>query len=127
MYDICIIGAGIAGSSLATVLGRSGFRVALIDRSWEQSYGILGELLQPGGVPKLQELGLEGALDGIDAQPINGYALSLDNEWLHLGYPPKPGKSINGYGFRYGRFIQNLQEINQSIENVVALKVMYLL
>lgn len=31
-FDIVIVGAGMVGAALATGLGRSGFRVALVDR-----------------------------------------------------------------------------------------------
>jgi squalene monooxygenase len=84
MYDISIVGAGIAGASLAAILGKKGFNIALIDRKWDEPDEIIGELLQPGGVKKLEEMGLEQALQGIDAQPINGYAMQLEQEKFRL-------------------------------------------
>jgi len=112
MYDICIVGAGIAGASLATVLGRKGFRIALIDRKWDEPDEIIGELLQPGGVKKLEEMGLYNALQDIDAQPIIGYAMQLEKEWITLSYNEENNSYQNtGFGFRYGRFIQSLRKL----------------
>jgi squalene monooxygenase len=112
MYDISIVGAGIAGASLAAILGKKGFNIALIDRKWDEPDEIIGELLQPGGVKKLEEMGLEQALQGIDAQPINGYAMQLEKEWINLSYYEKDNPIQNsGYGFRYGKFVQSLRKL----------------
>jgi squalene monooxygenase len=112
MYDVCIVGAGIAGSSLAAVIGRKGFHIALIDRRWNEPNEIIGELLQPGGVEKLKEMGLEEALEGIDAQPIRGYAMRLQDNWLTIDYKQEEGfLPLSGFGFRYGRFVQNLRQL----------------
>lgn len=119
MYDICIVGAGIAGASLAAVLGRKGFNIALIDRKWDEPDEIIGELLQPGGVKELLEMGLEQTLEGIDAQPINGYAMQLEGEWINLSYNKENNPSQNtGFGFRYGRFVQNLRKLCLEQESI---------
>lgn len=119
MHDICIVGAGIAGASLAAVLGNKGFKVALVDRNWNEPDEIIGELLQPGGVQKLKELGLEAVLENIDAQAIDGYAMYLEQEWLTLSYnDDEQTNKEEGYGFRYGRFVQNLRAICQQQQSV---------
>lgn len=56
-----IIGSGILGSAMATVLARDGRRVTVIERDMKEPDRIVGELLQPGGFRALQQLGLEGA------------------------------------------------------------------
>jgi len=123
MYDICIVGAGIAGASLAAVLGKKGFNIALIDRKWSEPDEIIGELLQPGGVGKLKEMGLEEALSGIDAQPIQGYAMNLKNDWLTLSYNRENESTQNtGFGFRYGRFVQNLRKLCRSNKSINFIK-----
>ncbi|HXH18874.1 MAG TPA: FAD-dependent oxidoreductase, partial [Chitinophagales bacterium] len=78
-YDVCIAGAGVAGSALAWYLGRRGVSVAVVERDFSEPEKIIGELLQPGGVMKLAELGYRDVLDGLDAQLIEGYALFLGN------------------------------------------------
>ena len=119
MYDICIVGAGIAGASLAAVLGKKGFNIALIERNWDEPDEIIGELLQPGGVKELKEMGLEQALQGIDAQSIIGYAMQLEEKWINLAYTDEDNPSqITGYGFRYGRFVQSLRKACQEQGNI---------
>ena len=56
-YDVILVGAGIAGSALATSLARAGRRVLVLERDMSEPDRILGELLQPGGVRALPLLG----------------------------------------------------------------------
>jgi squalene monooxygenase len=58
--DGIIVGAGIAGCALAIALGNQGRRVVLLERSLREPDRIVGELLQPGGVRALQDLGIAG-------------------------------------------------------------------
>lgn len=59
-FDIAIIGAGIIGTALAHTLGNQGRRVLLLERDLSEPDRIVGELLQPGGVRMLEQLGLAG-------------------------------------------------------------------
>lgn len=61
MQHIIIIGAGVAGASLAHSLAPK-FKVSLIERDYSEPDRIVGELLQPGGINALAELGLSGML-----------------------------------------------------------------
>lgn len=108
-YDVCIIGAGVAGAAIGTYLGRHGKKVAVIEKNMAEMDRILGELLQPGGVQMLQQLGLENTLLDIDAQPVTGYGMFLNGENFQIGYPVKE-KGLTGYGFRNGKFVQNLRK-----------------
>ncbi|KAG8570159.1 hypothetical protein GDO81_011122 [Engystomops pustulosus] len=58
--DVVIVGSGVLGSALATVLSRDGRRVAIIERDLKEPDRIVGELLQPGGYQALKDLGLGG-------------------------------------------------------------------
>jgi len=58
--EIIIVGQGVAGASLAAYLGKQGRRVLAFERSMAQPDRIVGELLQPGGVAVLKQIGLEG-------------------------------------------------------------------
>ena len=118
MYDVCIVGAGIAGASLAAVLGRNGKKVALVDRNWSEAEDIVGELLQPGGVQKLDELGLSDALENLQTQTIEGYAINLDQKWLKLDYPENGDCKSKGYGFRYSNFVSNLRKICKDAQEI---------
>lgn len=50
--------------------GKDGRRVLLLERDLSQPDRIIGELLQPGGYLKLQELGLGECVEGIDAVKV---------------------------------------------------------
>ncbi|KIL56573.1 hypothetical protein M378DRAFT_1034416 [Amanita muscaria Koide BX008] len=49
--------------------------MALLERSLAEPDRIVGELLQPGGVMALRQLGLESCLENIDAIPCQGYCI----------------------------------------------------
>ena len=113
-YDICIIGAGVAGGTLAAYLGRHGLRVAVIEKSLREQDRIVGELLQPGGVMKLREMQLEHLLEDFDAQPVTGYALFLNGQNFRVNYP----EVENGRGFRNGKFVQKIRSELSSLASV---------
>ncbi|KIP07857.1 hypothetical protein PHLGIDRAFT_105116 [Phlebiopsis gigantea 11061_1 CR5-6] len=111
-YDILIVGAGVAGSALAHALstisrpkGKEPLRVCVLERSLAEPDRIVGELLQPGGLAALEELGLEECVEGIDAVPVQGYCVVLDGKPVHIPYPSER----TGRSFHHGRFIQALR------------------
>jgi 2-polyprenyl-6-methoxyphenol hydroxylase-like FAD-dependent oxidoreductase len=57
-YDVIIVGARVAGSSLATLLGRQGKRVLLLDRDHFPSDTLSTHFLHPTGVELLDRLGV---------------------------------------------------------------------
>ncbi len=117
-FDVCIIGAGVAGGVLAAYLGKNGLNVAVIEKSLAEQERIIGELLQPGGVIKLQEMGLEAVLEGFDAQPVEGYGLFMNDGNFKISYPTANGKLLTGRGFRNGKFLQRIREYILNLPNV---------
>ncbi|KAG9310430.1 squalene epoxidase-domain-containing protein [Chiua virens] len=120
-YDILIVGAGVAGSALAHALSTttsklrgSPIRVALLERSLSEPDRIVGELLQPGGVAALEKLGLEGALENIDAIPEHGYCVVHSGRLVHIPYPD----GRQGRSFHHGRFIMRLRDYAQRASTV---------
>src|SRR5262245_9707958 len=57
-FEVVIIGGGIAGNALATVLARAGKAVLVLERSTAYRDRVRGELLQPWGVAEARRLGL---------------------------------------------------------------------
>jgi len=57
-YDAIVVGARVAGSSLAILLGRQGRRVLLVDRDYFPSDTLSTHLLQPPAVEMLDRLGV---------------------------------------------------------------------
>ncbi|MEU6256470.1 FAD-dependent monooxygenase [Streptomyces sp. NPDC047043] len=56
--DVCIVGAGPAGLTLALLLLRSGLTVSVVERSRSHQREFRGEILQPGAMKILDELGV---------------------------------------------------------------------
>ena len=111
-----IIGAGVAGASLAYALGKEGRKVLLLERDLSEPVRIVGELLQPGGYLKLKQLGLEWCVDGIDAQKVYGYAMYKDEGEALVGYPLEGrGEDVAGRSFHNGRFVMRLREAAMSV------------
>lgn len=58
--DVCVVGGGPAGMALA-LLPTSGVQVTVVERSSSLKRVYRGEVLRPGGISALDQL---GALDG---------------------------------------------------------------
>lgn len=116
-YDVCIVGAGVAGATMAATLGKAGKKVVIIERNLSERDVIVGELLQPGGVQYLHEMGLEFFLDNMDAQPVKGYNIMFSNKELQIQYPHSNNEPP-GFGFRNGKFVQNMRTYIQSLDNI---------
>jgi 2-polyprenyl-6-methoxyphenol hydroxylase-like FAD-dependent oxidoreductase len=56
--DVVIVGAGIAGGALGTVLSRAGFAVVLLERENNYADRVRGEFMAPWGVTELAKLDL---------------------------------------------------------------------
>lgn len=127
-FDVIVVGCGVAGGALTNVLARDGRRVLCIERHlysptspshFAAPARIVGELLQPGGYAALCALGLSDALDGIDAQQIEGYAIFLDGRPERLPYNEEQGDAnVLGRSFHNGRFLKRLREIASENHNV---------
>ncbi|KAF9072799.1 squalene epoxidase [Rhodocollybia butyracea] len=117
-YDVIVIGAGIAGCSFAHALAstprKQPLRIALLERSLEEPDRIVGELLQPGGVMALRQLGLEDCLQNIDSIPVHGYCVAEKENVVHIPYP----KIYQGRSFHHGRFIMNLRSAAKKAKGV---------
>eukprot|EP00842_Homolaphlyctis_polyrhiza_P005808 jgi/Hompol1/6228/HPOL_001339-RA len=119
---VIVIGAGIAGTAAAHALGNDGKRVLLIERDWSEPDRIVGELLQPGGIRALQDLGIPDVIDGIDGVDCHGYVvIKTDGTMVHLPYPtdklPNRGRSLH-----HGRLVMNLRNAAQRAPNVTCIE-----
>ena len=57
-YDLAIVGGGIAGSALAAVMARDGYKVLLLERSEAFMDRVRGEWIAPWGVVETRRVGL---------------------------------------------------------------------
>lgn len=129
--DVVIVGAGILGSALASKLGRQGRSVLLLEKSLAQPDRIVGELLQPGGVTALQQLGLRDCLEDIDAIPVHGYEVIYYGNGVEIPYVDRQTKSTSpdsasqrpeGRSFHHGRFVQKLRHAAINSPNVTVIE-----
>ena len=124
--EVLIVGAGILGTALAITLARPPHNrsVTLLEKSLKEPDRIVGELLQPGGVSALKELGLEECLEDIDSIRVKGYEVIYYGEGVEIPYPQNAEGTIRdsgnrkaigkprgpeGRSFHHGRFIQRLR------------------
>jgi len=75
--DVVIVGAGIAGASLATVLARSGIEVVVLERQREYRDRVRGEFMALWGVLEARALGLEELLRSTGAVTAR-YSITYD-------------------------------------------------
>jgi squalene monooxygenase len=111
-YDVLVVGAGIAGCAIATAFARQGRRVLVVERSLQEPDRIVGELLQPGGVAALSQLGLDHCLEGIEATPVQGYHLYWKDQQAAFWFCPLPDSSKDqptGRSFHHGKLVTNLR------------------
>lgn len=118
-YDVIVVGAGVVGCALGNALGKQGRRVLVIERELKEPDRIVGELMQPAGVHRLRDLGLEGCLEGIDSPIVRGYAIFSNGKGIQLSYPKdKNGNQELGNSFHHGKFIMKLRDSLKSVDKV---------
>ena len=135
-YDVIIVGGGVVGPALAYALSPASaihkihkissprrtlrtLRTLVIDSRLREPDRIVGELLQPGGVLALNQLGMASVLENMEAVRAYGYCIvrpksapgaskgmsKFDN--VHVPYP----ETYEGRSFHHGRFVQNLRRM----------------
>ncbi|XP_005082807.1 squalene monooxygenase [Mesocricetus auratus] len=119
--EVIIVGSGVLGSALATVLSRDGRKVTVIERDLKEPDRIVGELLQPGGYRVLKELGLGDTVEGFNAHMIHGYIVHdyESRSEVQIPYPVSENNQVqNGVAFHHGKFIMSLRKAAMAEPNV---------
>ena len=97
-YDVIVVGARCAGSSLAMLLARAGTRVLLVDRTTFPSDTLNGHYIHPAGVRSLERWGLlDRVLSPGSARPVREVHMDFGSTAFtgHLGWPDgQPAFSI---------------------------------
>lgn len=119
--DVIIIGSGILGSSIASMMARLGYRVTVIERDLREPDRIVGELLQPGGCRALQRLGLEECLENLDGHTIKGYMIydPVKKSLVEVPYHIQTDEHdiSEGMAFHHGRFVVALRKAAMAEKN----------
>ncbi len=74
-FDVVIVGAGPAGSTLAQRLARDGFHVALVEHQRFPRFKACGEFMSPECLPMLSDLGVADELRRLGASEVRGMIL----------------------------------------------------
>ncbi len=95
--DVLIAGGGIAGSSLAIMLGRKGFAVELYERAEFPREKPCGEGLMPGGVAVLDRLKVT---DSVGGTRFKGVRYHFNGGTVEGNFPRRTGFGQTGIGQR---------------------------
>lgn len=89
-FDAVVVGASLAGSVAATMLGRAGARVALVERNADPAAHkkVCSHLIQASGVPTLERLGL------LEPAIALGGLRSHLNVWTRYGWIEPPQDAV---------------------------------
>ncbi|MEI8411391.1 MULTISPECIES: NAD(P)/FAD-dependent oxidoreductase [unclassified Kribbella] len=107
MYDVIVVGASIAGSTAATLLGRAGLRVALVERhhSIDTFKVLCTHHVMACATPTIRRLGLDRRIEA-----AGGIRNGLDcfTPW---GWVVSPPDSPHGYSIRRARLDPMVREL----------------
>jgi len=117
MVDVAIAGGGIAGSTLAILLGRQGFSVELFERGEFPKEKACGEGLMPAGVAVLGRLGLA---QGVGGAPFCGVRYHFNRLVAEGRFPRIADLPATGYGQRRVHLDQALFAAAAGTPNVTA-------
>ena len=100
-FDAAIVGAGPAGASLATLLARAGWSVALIERQTFPRRKVCGECIAASNLGLLDALGVGSTFDARIGAPLRRVALMRGSETIVARLPAAEGR--HAWGRALGR------------------------
>jgi menaquinone-9 beta-reductase len=115
--DVIVVGGGPVGSVLAMLLGRSGVRTVVLEKTSFPRDKACGEGLMPGGVAVLEQLGIDLAREGFPPLDGVGYR-TLEGGSAFGAFRTGPGLAGHGFGVRRVRFDALLAERAAATPNV---------
>lgn len=93
-YDVIVVGAGPAGSTVSRLLAQKNFSVILLDRAAFPRDKPCGDGLPPGAVNQLRDLGLFDEFLRLSPYPITQMRFQTPNgSWLNLSFTAKEKES----------------------------------
>ena len=117
MADVLISGGGVAGSTLAILMGRRGFQVELFERCHFPKEKPCGEGLMPAGVAVLNRLGVGEAVGGV---PFYGVRYHFGKYVTEGRFPQTAGLPVSGCGQRRKHLDEVLFRTAASVPGVIA-------
>lgn len=92
--DVIVVGAGPAGSILASLLAGGGVQVLVVDRAAFPRPKPCGDYLNPGCAAVLVRLGLRGLLEAAGARPVRGMRVVSERGSTVLPFLRGPGWAL---------------------------------
>jgi menaquinone-9 beta-reductase len=86
-FDVVVIGAGPAGSTVAIQLARAGWAVALIERQRFPRRKVCGECIAASNLPLLQSLGVADAFDAMAGPALRQVTLHQGDDTVTADLP----------------------------------------
>jgi flavin-dependent dehydrogenase len=120
-YDVLVVGASIAGCTTATLLARSGARVALLESHTDPSAfkRVCTHYIQPSAGPTIERLGVLGAIRAAGGRDTGG------NLWTRYGWisfshesVPSPARDWSGINIRREKLDPLLREMAAATDGV---------
>ncbi|QKV96343.1 NAD(P)/FAD-dependent oxidoreductase [Streptomyces sp. NA02950] len=90
-FDVVIVGARVAGSSLGALLARRGLRVAVLDQAGSLGFTLSSNILQADSLAFLDRLGVTGRLRDAGVTPMTRVDMRLEDFRVHARFPQRPG------------------------------------
>ena len=124
-YDVIIVGAGPAGSSCASFLGKYGYDVLLVDKAKFPRDKACGDGISGKSVAMLKELGLLDEILTIEHLKSNGAFVYLSNEIkVELGSVATPG--YDSKRIVYDNFLfENAKKTSDTLEEFVVTNLLF--
>ena len=114
-WDVIVLGARCAGSPLAMLLARRGYRVLLVDRATFPSNTISTHILQPRGVAALSRWGLLDRLIASGCPPIHTYSFDFGP----ITISGSPGRDESPVSYCPRRTVLDAMLVNAAAESGV--------
>ena len=104
VFDVIIVGGGIAGSTLGGVLARGGLGVLIVEKEARFRDRIRGEVTWPWGVTEARGAGLGDLLDGAGTVEIRAYKRYENGQPVQIIWEQPCPDDIPGMGFLHPHF-----------------------
>src|SRR5215217_7144015 len=104
VFDVIIVGGGIAGSTLGGVLARGGLGVLIVEKEARFRDRVRGEVTWPWGVTEARRAGLGDLLDAAGTVEIRAYKRYENGQPVEIIWEQPCPDDIPGMGFLHPHF-----------------------
>jgi menaquinone-9 beta-reductase len=104
VFDVVIVGGGIAGSTLGGVLARAGLGILVVEKEARFRDRIRGEGTWPWGVAEARQAGLADLLDAAGTVEMRAYKRYENGQPVETVWEQPAPDDIPGMGFLHQRF-----------------------